>query len=521
MKIPDPKHPQGKPFKLEAFQAFTTAVIFGWQKRHLDTGRWVRKYNTIYKGVPRKNGKTAWVTGYAPYCMLVEAPDSAQIYSAATKLAQARIAFEMGSSILKKYKRDHVRLRSRKVLDILKNNVTYFPNEVTFEPLPADSDSLDGLGPYLGIIDEFHAHPDDRLIKVIETGMGKWEEPLLLIITTAGFNIYWPCYRYRKRNIDILKGLVEDESSFSMIYTPDVDDSWEDEKVWEKVNPNIGVTVFRDYLQTQYKKAKSEGSTAEVQFKTKNCNMWIPAGSIWLSDEKWMASGSVWDEDMLLGRDCWIGMDLSDYIDLTALAYVFPPTESDPKYRVRWRIFCPEDGIEKRSRSDKVPYQEWVDGGYLVATPGKKIDYGYIVKDIRESKAKYNIRHLEYDVSLSFDIMKQIEPLLGSRRCSTIPQTAKYMNMPIRWIEAMIVDEKLDHGRHPVARWCCSNVVTAMHDDKVKFDKKKTVERIDAMDALAMAVAGYVTDDGANLSKYETQPPVSYTHLRAHEIMVI
>ncbi len=506
MKIPSTLHPKGKPFQLEPWQAFSTAVTFGWQKQHMDTGNWVRRFNLDYEEIPRKNGKTARAAGFVPYCMLVEAPESAEIYSAATKLSQAEIVFKMAKSILRKYKREHVQLRRRSMLEILSSNVTYFPKEVIFEPLPAISDKLDGLGPYLALIDEFQGHPDDELIKVIETGMGKWEESLLFIITTAGRNIYGPCYRYRKRIIDVLRGIVKDDSSCGMIYCPDPQDDWEDPEVWYKVNPNVGVTVYRDYLHTQYNKAITEGRTAENQFKTKNLNLWLSGGNSWISDAEWMASGTDWDEDILKGRKCWVGMDLSTSKDLTVLVYYFPPTENDPKYRVRWRFFCPEEQIEKRSKRDKVDYLEWASDGLIKATPGASVKYKYLVEDLEYADKAYNIRHFEYDKALAFDIMKDIHALLGEKRCTAYPQDAKSMHAPIIRIEGLIADKVLDHGNHPIARWNVSNVVTKTVDDKIKFNKNKIVERIDGMDALAMAVGGHITDHGVMAtSKYVNQ----------------
>jgi len=487
--------------ELAPFQKFVWAVVFGWLGTHEDTGEEVRRFTDVHLEKARKGGKSTEIAAIGNYGLCSDGEVGAEIYSAATTMKQAKEVFNIAKSQLRKFKQDYKVLY--KDFELLKENITYHPTESKYEPLPNEAERLDGSSPYYALFDEYHAYKDDSMIQILETGMGARDNPLSIKITTAGNNIKGPCYKSRKVAIDVLHGLITDERSFSMIYTMDEEDDWHNKELWVKPNPNIGVAPYWSYMNDRYNKAL-KGQSAEIQFKTKNLNIWTTTGSTWIKAKDWAASGNEFDWQECKGRPCWIGMDLSTSKDLTALMYYFPPVDGYEDHKVLCKFYCPEDNAEERSKSDKVPYVEWGKKGYMTLTAGPAVDYDYILKDLNESKQYFDIQVLEYDPALAYKLVSQINQM--GIETSIYGQNTRDMNAPIMHIEELVSKREFNHGNHPVLAWNVSNAVMYMDTNgKVKFDKKKVVERIDGCVALAMAVGGYLTDGVPKKSKYETQ----------------
>lgn len=505
------KHTAGKlankPFDIQPFQEFTNTVIFGWLGVHEDTGDVVRRFTKVYNEKARKGGKTEELAAIGNYLTYGEGEQGAQVFSAATKLDQARIVFKAARSMSVKFRRDNPVLTPH--LLTVKDNISYALTESFFEPIPANSDKLDGLGPYGALIDEFHEHPDDALLKILETGMGSRTQPLIYIITTAGFNIYGPCYKTRSDNIKILTGINKDERSCCFIYNMDEGDDWRDQSKWIKPNPNLGKTPYMSYMLDQYHKAVNDGGTAEFQFRTKNLNEWMTSGATWIKDDQWMAtSRERWNKaqiyERLKGRRCYVGMDLSTNLDLTVLVAIFPPIEGDDRLYVVPAFFCPEDNIPERSKSDKVNYDIWASDGYIKATPGRVVNYQYVFDQLAEWKQLFSIQRLDYDPSFAYQVIDEISRL--GIKCETYGQNTRDMNPPIMEIERLVGKGQLEHFQHPIMRWNVSNVMLFTDSNgKRKFDKRKIVDRIDGCVALAMAMGGWLSVPAPRRSRYEDE----------------
>jgi phage terminase large subunit-like protein len=504
------KHVEGKlankPFLLADHQVFKTSLVYGWLGRHEDTGDVVRRYTRVYDEIARKGGKSTYLGAVGNYSLIGEREEGAQVYSAATKLSQAKVVHRASRRMMNKFLAEPENMVLKPKIEVLKDSITFFPTDSFYWPLPSTAETLDGLNPYVSLIDEVHEHQDDELIKVIETGMGSRIQPLLWMITTAGFNIYGPAYQIRSNVVKVLKGITIDNRSLCFIHTIDEGDDWKDKSVWIKSNPTIGITPYWSYMNDQFTKAINDGGRAEIQFKTKNLNIWTTSGDTWLKDEDWVAtSPKPYDQKMLKGRACWVGMDLSSNKDLTCLVAVFPPTESDPKYRVLCQFYCPEDTIPERSKSDKVNYDIWASDKFIKPIPGKVIDYKYVFETLKEWKQLYNIKKLEYDPTFAYQLVDEIERM--GIKCETYGQNTRDMDPPIKEIERLVIRKELDHGCHPVLRWNVANVMLYTDSNgKVKFDKRKVVDKIDGCVALAMAMGGYLSEPKSRRSKYNDEP---------------
>lgn len=487
-------------FTLSDIQSFMTSVQFGWQRRHPDTGTWVRRFTKSYTDVARKFGKSAWKAATANYLTYGDGEMGAQVYSFATKLKQAQVVHGVSKKMTNRFIKENGVLRPQ--LTVLGNNISFLPLESTYEPLPANSDKQDGLNPHGAIGDEIHEFDDAEQINVIETGMGSRLQPMLDLITTAGFNIYGPCYKIRGDQIKVLKGINKDDHTCAFINTIDDGDDWHDRSVWPKSNPHIGITPYWSYMDIQYQKAINEGGRTEVNFITKNLNVWTTSGDTWVSDRDWMASTSgEYDLEILRGRPCYLGLDLSATKDLTVVVAIFPPTDGDPKFRILCEFYCPEDTIPERSKSDRVFYDVWAEEGYIKATPGRTVDYSYIIATLKEWKQKYNIKRLDYDPTFAYQLIDEIEAL--GIKCHIYGQNTKDMNPPINELERLILNKEIDHGAHPILRWNVSNVMLFTDSNgKVKFDKRKVVDKIDGCVAAAMALGGYLSTAPRRRSKY-------------------
>ena len=483
----------GRTIDLEPWQQAIVWVLFGWQRRKTRT----RRFRSGYVEIARKNGKTTMASGLALYMMLADGEAGAEVYSAATKRDQAKLAWDEAGRMVKAspYLRQHITVHKDKIF--LK-----WDNASKYVPLGRDSDTMDGLNVHCAIVDELHAHRTSEIWDVLETGTGARTQALMFGITTAGFNQASFCYERRRYTTQVLDGIIEDDSHFGIIFTLDEgDDEW-DERNWIKANPNLGVSVDVDDLREQARKAK-ELASALTSFLTKRLNIWTRAAEHFIHPDKWRACGGAFDVSQLDGRTCFAGLDLSNTLDITALVLVFPPTEDDPHYRVLPRFWVPETAMHERSRRDQVPYDAWVRDGWITAIPGDVIDYEWVYRQIDEDAQRYDLREIGFDRWGAAAIY-----LWMANRGLTVVQIGQgyaSMSAPMKEVEKLIVAGHLAHGDNPVLTWMAYNMV-AMRDaaGNVKPDKKNSGEKIDGMVAMIMGVArATVHDPDALRSVYE------------------
>jgi phage terminase large subunit-like protein len=488
----------GKPFNLQPFQAFLIYVLFGWKRK--DTGK--RRFTKAYVEIARKNGKTELAAVIALYMLMFDGEQGAEVYTAATKRDQAKICFDACKVMGRYAQKDSKRVN--KALNIYKHNIHIDSTNSKLEPLGADSDTLDGLSPSCAIVDEYHAHKDDTVLKVLETGMGGRTQPLLFVITTAGFNINGPCYQYRKVCEDILAGRVDDPSTFALIYSLDEGDDWNDSDNWQKANPNIGETPSLEWMEAAHRRAQNEGATAEIQFKTKNLNYWTTVSETWIPDDVWMSCAGEVNPVALHGRTCFGGLDLASTRDICALSLYFPSDHPDDPGQVLMWYWIPQDNADARSRRDRVPYLDWIREGYIEATDGNVTNYEYIKARIIDLMELYNIQTIGYDrhnaSQLVIDLTEQ------GVKMGPFGQGYISMNAPTKELEKLAFEGKINHGGCPVLRWMASNVqIKTDPAGNIKIDRGKSREKVDGMIALVMALGEAMTAEKTGPSKYENQ----------------
>ena len=480
----------GTPIELEPWQQFIVGSVFGWKRTEDD----LRRYRTAYVEVARKNGKSALLSGIGLYLTGFDGEGGAEVYSAATTREQARIVFNDAKLMAE---RSPV---LRRLFGTHKLNIHVMSTASKFEPLSADANSLDGLNVHGGLIDELHAHKTRDVWDVIETATGARTQPLMFAITTAGFNRNGICYELREYLAKVLQGVVDDDSIFGVIYTLDDEDSWLDESVWLKANPNLGVSVRWDDIQRLAKKAK-EMTTARNNFLTKRLNVWVNAESAWLDMEKWERCPPLADDAVLSSAPCVVGLDLANKLDVAAAVAVF---EVAGELHVKCRFWLPTDAIEIKARSIGNKYQAWAESGYLTLTEGAVIDHEVIEEDLRCWLAEYSIEEIAFDpwgsVQLATRLASDGAPMVE------LPQTTKNFSEAMKEVEALVISGRLHHGDNPMLTWMMSNVTARVDANENVFPRKEHPDnKIDGAVAMFSAVSRILRRREAAPSVYESE----------------
>ena len=474
------KHTKGKwagqRFKLEPWQQFILWNIFGWMKAD-----GTRRFRYVYVEIARKNGKTALSAGIGLYMLFADGEARPEVYSAATVKDQARICFSDAVEIVKK-------TDLKNYLSPYRNSIVYELKGGTMKPLSSDYGTHDGLNPSCGIIDEFHAHKDSGMFDVIKSAFGARRQPLMFIITTAGFNKNGACYAYRSNVIKVLQGINEDDSLFGIIYTLDSKEEWDNPKMWIKSNPNLGVSVSAEYLADQVKDAKNRPEAVR-NVLTKNFNLWVDAERTWILDEKWMQCVGTTPFESLRGCECWGGLDLSNVSDITAFVLLF---HENDKFQIVPLFWIPEEKMLEKIRKENINYDRWVADGYVKVTSGNVIDYDFVKADILRTIEQYNLRSAAYDRWNSSQTIIDLQN--EGMECSPFGQGYGSMGAPTKEFEKIVLTQKLEHFGNPVLRWMMSSTVVKTDPaGNIKPDKEKSVQKIDGIVASIMALGEWMT----------------------------
>jgi phage terminase large subunit-like protein len=468
----------GEAFVLEPWQKFVVGSLWGWRR-----GDGTRRFRVAHVEVARKNGKTTLAAGIGLLLFLVDGEAGAEVYTLATKKDQAKLAH--GESV--RMVRASRSLRKR--VKVFKDNLCHEPSNSKYEPLGADSTTLDGLNVSGAIADELHAWKQRHLWDVVETATGAREQPLIFAITTAGMmdrnSIWW---ERRELAVKLLEGTpgFENDELFGYVATLDKGDDWRDPATWAKGNPSLGVSVKAEEIAKQVAEAARAPGKQNV---VKRLRLNVPTEQVsrWLDMEVWILGGGEIDAEGLKGRECYGGLDLARVKDLSAFALLFPPAEEGEKWKLLVQFYCPEEGIMDRVRNDRVPYDRWRDQGWLTATPGNTTDFAFIAADVLAAAGRYDLRQVAFDRTFGGELINTLTnegvPLLewGQGFLSMAAPTAE--------LERMLLGGELLHGGNPVLEWNAGNV-TVKQDPagNLKPDKAKSSEKIDGVVAAIMAL---------------------------------
>ncbi|MBO8158839.1 terminase TerL endonuclease subunit [Thermosyntropha sp.] len=480
----------GRSFELLPWQEKIIRDIFGTLRPD-----GTRQYRTVYIEVPRKAGKSTLASGIALY-LLFEGEPGAEVYSAAADRDQASIVFEqakamvLGSPELSRY------------AEVYKRAIFVPRLGATYKVLSADAPTKHGLNAHGIIFDELHVQPNRELWDTLTTSTGARTQPLIVAITTAGYDRNSICWELHEYACKVRDGLIQDPSFYPAIFAADEDDDWTKLETWKKANPSLGFTVQEEFYQQEIKKAL-EMPSYENTVKRLYLNVWTQQINRWISLQLWDENAGMVVEEELKGRVCYGGLDLSSVSDITAWVMVFPDEEDPEKVEVLCRFWVPEAQLNNSQNRYRDQYIKWVKQGFLKTTPGDAIDYSFIKDQILRDAETFQL------VDLNIDRLFQAHQLaieLDEEGLTVVGMGQGFMSMatPMKELERRLLARKICHGGNPVLRWMADNVAVKQDPaGNLKPDKATSQGKIDGIVALVMALDRAMRHEQNKRSIYE------------------
>jgi phage terminase large subunit-like protein len=484
--------------RLEPWQIFSCCVPFGWLRKKDST----RRFRTILIFVPRKNGKSIIGGGIGIYMFVADGEFGAEVYSGATTEKQAWEVFRPAKLMVERTPE----LRDHYGVDVNASNMFRLEDGSRFEPVIGKPG--DGSSPSCAIVDEYHEHQDSTLFDTMETGMGAREQPLMLVITTAGSSIGGPCHQLVRDAERMLEGVIDRPDLWAMLYTIDPGDDWTSESVLIKANPNYGVSINGDFLQARQRDAMQSASK-QATFRTKHLNEWVGAKNAWLNMLRWKEAPARKSLVELEGRPCIIGLDLASKIDIAGNVLLFPPVEGDPLWHVHGRYYLPEARVIEELDSNTSRYREFDALGLLTLTDGEVIDFEVIKEDLREFAGRFDVQQVAYDPWQATQLAQemQAEGLLMVE----VRQTVQNISEPMKELEALTLRKLLAHGDCPILTWMASNVLAKLDvKDNIYPNKERPENKIDGIVGLIMAISRAIAgrEPGLDIESFLSNPLV-------------
>jgi len=467
----------GPTIVLHPSQVFELMVLFGWR---LKENHDYRRFKQAYTERARKSAKSTLLAACAHYGLTCENEIGPQIVIGATTGDQARKVFrpaKLMASMTPEYREEFD-------VDPLAHSIHCGVNNGFIQPINAKSSTQDGWNPHWGILDELHAHKDRGLYDVIRSGLGSRKNALLWAITTAGYNMQGVCYEQRQMVEKILEGVIELDHYFGIIYTLDESDDPYDETKWIKANPLIGITPTFESLREYAGEAKNSPQS-EGEFKTKCLNLWLNAANRWIAVAAWDACQRNISLGQFEGYSAYIGADLSDRQDISAIALVI---EHEDRVFVFGKYYLPEDLVKEKVKSRGAHYGVWAKSGNLTLTPGDFIDHRVIQFDIEQWCERFAVERIVFDQQSGAPVMASNLKDKGHEVILLQKNAGNYTD-PAKEFEERVLSKRIHHNGDPIMKWMVSNAVVDRRIDKTilpKKDRAMSPNKIDVVDAIIM-----------------------------------
>lgn len=475
----------GQLIDLELFEKAIIAAIFGF----IDSeGR--RKYREAMLIVGKKNGKSLLSSAIGLYLMIADSEPGAEVYAVATKKDQAKIIWTESKRMV---------LKSgflRQYIKPLVAELVCSRNESVFKPLSSDSDTLDGLNVHGALMDEIHQWKQGQaLFDIIADGTTAREQPLVFITSTAGIireDLYDDKYDYAAKVIagyDDPQG-YKDDHFIAFIYELDSREEWTDKDCWIKANPGLGIIKSERQLADKVKKALSDSDYIR-NLLCKEFNIRGTSGGAWLDFDD-INNTETFDLKALAPRYAIGGVDLSSTTDLTAACIIFMLPSNDKIY-VHCMFWIAEELVEKRVREDKIPYDKWIERGYIRTAPGNRINPHVVTQWFEEIQNDYDIyiNLVGYDAWSAAQWVEEMSGIFSAGAMRQVIQGKKTLSAPMKELARDFESHRIIYNNNPVFKWCCMNV--AIDEDRNgNIQPKKTNKRTLRIDGLAAMLDAYV-----------------------------
>lgn len=487
----------GKPFILMDWQRDDlTMPLFSWMRAN-----GTRRYRTAFITMAKKNGKSAYGSGLSLYMLVGDGEPGAEVYPCAADRDQARIVYNEAANMV------DASPALRDMLDVRRSQsrINHPPSRSWMKALSAEVPTKEGLNWSMLPFDELHAQKTRLLWDTLRYGGAARRQPLLFVMTTAGYDQTSICFEQYEYAKAILSGEIVDHEYFALIYEMDKDADWHDEEQWAKANPSLGEIIDLDELRSSHTEA-TKSATVENTWRRYRGNQWTEQEVRWLPMTQWdlCAGDGPIDVDALKGRVTYGGLDLAGSIDLASFSLMFPPDDEDGMWNWLVWFWCPESMADDRERPNQLRYEAWAREGFMERTPGNTIDFATVREHIRWAADTFDLRKVAFDKWNALDTAQQLEASHNIKMVA-FGQTIPNFNEPCKRLEKLLMDGKICHGGHPVLRWCATNVsvYTSCNDDirPIKPEHSST-KKIDGIVSGLQALGVAITDDGAGWSSY-------------------
>ncbi|PFM61454.1 terminase [Bacillus cereus] len=479
----------GQLMELELWEMFVFANMYGWYHKN-EKGKTVRVIRESYVQVPKKNGKTIIAAGALLYAMYGELELGADCYCAASDYEQAQNAAEPIAQAIENSEPLASPTQIYKGVNgtvsgaMYRYSINGIAYQNKFKVLTKNTKGLEGKNPYFVLNDELHAQENMDMYDNLKSAQISREQPMMLNISTAGkgaSSVGMRVYKYAKLVLEN----DDDDSLFVAIWEPNKNYDWEDRKVWEMVNPNIGVSVTMEQLEIEFKKAK-QSAHSKAEFLSKHLNVFVNGADNYFEHDQVQHVLVEYLGD-LTGETCYLGLDLSKTTDLTCVSLNFPShdEEGNSILKVKQMYFLPNENIDFKEKEDNVPYTDMVERGFATFCDGKMIDQDQVMEYIVECMNLYDVQQINYDPAMSQKLIEKLENL--GLECIAVNQYPNVMNAMLDDSEILIYEKRLITD-NPLFVYCALNVVVVTNLNGMKApSKRQSKKKIDGFVAFLVA----------------------------------
>lgn len=487
-----------KPFRLNDYQEAIVRLLIGWkvpiEVTDEQTGQpvvvHVRLYRQLRLWIPRKNGKTEFLSALALLFFLLEGVVAGEGYVFARDEDQAKIPFARMQGML-----TYSPTLNRGQILVTKRSIWHRELRAAFNLLTGRGEGKHGKSPTVILGDEMHEWETLDVMNNLRQGTGTRLQPMELYASTAGLKTQVVGLQLWEESLGILEGKIVDPTTLVVIFAAGDDDDWTDDRVIAKANPQIGVSPTWTFVRRELSLAKGN-PRAEAHFKRYHLNQWVEHLVRWLPARKWNECSSgpnAWRDfaERLKGRECYVAVDLARNFDFAAEVLWFLPIEGETRPILLCRFWLPEETIETRVREERLHFDKWRDAEALHEIPGGVIDQNVIMRQVLADARDYEMLSFGYDpwnadkfhtdlVAEGLDESLFVEIRMGHRT----------LGEATRDFENKVFSAGLDHGGQPVLAWMAGNAAVRF-DENMNFvpAKKRSKQNIDGIVAAVMCNA--------------------------------
>ena len=481
-------------FRLEPWQQAIIGNLFGWFRPD-----GLRRYRKSLIFIPQKNGKTAMAAGIALRLFIEDDEPGAEVYSAAYTREQARLVWGWARGMIL----NDEYLSARTI--VYAHSIVRSNDENSFyHAIAAEERGVHGTNVHAGVIDELHTFTaaKEEVVVTLEEKTSARSQPMIVQITTAGYDHHSICYREYEYAKGVCDGSIRDSTFLPVIYEAPKDADWASEDVWRACNPNLGVSVSVENMRAACEKARRSPRLQNV-FRRMRLNQWTESVECWIPADVWSECKSDYSEGDLLGEECYAGLDLSHTRDTSALAMCFPPAKDRVEFRLLVYTWLPKDDLRDREERDNASYREWSQAGWLKLTDGNVVDFLWIRAAILDAAKKFKVREIAYDRWNASQLVTELAEQHGVTMVEH-GQGFASMSWPTKEFERLILGGMLRHNGNEMLTWEIARTVTKMDPaGNLKPDKAASNARIDGVVASIMAC-------GLAVARYAQRKPGLY-----------